>query len=86
MAVNAKELSIYHRVWVYSKEEADKLKSLAKGITATKIKLGTVITEGGVCKQYTSILTSRENITTPDAIVVREGDIRSVKFTEPVSM
>jgi hypothetical protein len=50
------------------------------------MKLGTVITEGGVSKQYTSILTSRENITTPDSIVVREGDIRTVKFTEPTSM
>ena len=86
MATNAKELSIYNRVWVYSKIEADQLKSISKGATATKMKMGTVITEGGVAKQYTSILTSRENITVPDAIVVREGDIRTVKFTEPVAM
>ena len=86
MATSAKELSIYNRVWVYSKSEAEKIRALAKGVTATKMKLGTVITEGGVSKQYTSILTSRENITTPDSIVVREGDIRTVKFTEPTSM
>ena len=77
----ASNSSIFHRIWVYSKSEAEKLKQTNKGISSQGIILGNVVTDGGIYKTYTSIVRKREDIAYPDAVVVAEGDIRKVHYT-----
>lgn len=77
----ASNSSIFHRIWVYSKAEAEKMKSINKGVSSFDVSLGTVVTTGGVAKPYTSIVRSRNDIAYPDAIVVAEGDMRKVHYT-----
>nr|DAY22597.1 MAG TPA: hypothetical protein [Caudoviricetes sp.] len=71
-------VSIYHRYFVYSGEEA-KRHTKVYGANAT---LGTVVVKG-VSKEYTSIVTNLDGIE-PDAIVITKGDIRRIKYTDPV--
>lgn len=78
--------SIYNRIWVYSSTEADLLKRMGKGQTSTKISLGKVVNVAGKMKQYTSIVTSMDNVKYADSIKVMEGDIRTVHYTPPKTM
>ena len=78
-----KQLSIYKRYWVYSPTEAKRINSVANGVTAAKATLGTVVTTGGVTKNYTSIVNDPKKITQSDAIIVMSGDIRKVYYTNP---
>lgn len=84
MAENNGTTSIFFRYWVYSKTEADKLKSVNKGVSARDFKLGTVVTQGGIAKPYTSIVRNKEDIAYPDATVVSSGDIRKTHYTKHI--
>ena len=77
--------SIYKRYWIYSKIEADRFKKIAEGMSGAKnYEYGKVFTNNGVAKTYTSIVTDLSKITSPDAVVVMEGDIRQVNYKTPV--
>ena len=78
-----KQLSIYKRYWIYSPTEAKRIQSVANGVTATNATLGTVVTVGGVTKNYTSIVNDLSKVKESDAIVVMSGDIRKVYYTNP---
>jgi hypothetical protein len=73
--------SIFKRYWIYSKTEATQLKSVTKTMSSNDFKLGTVVTEGGIAKAYTSIIRDKSKIAYPDSVIVREGDIRKVHYT-----
>lgn len=79
----AKELSIYKRYWIYSKTEEDLIKQVSNGVSSSKIKLGTVISNGGVAKNYTSIINDPSKTRYSDSTIVAEGDIRKVVYTQP---
>jgi len=81
---NAKSTSIFNRIWVYSKEEAKRLRSMNSGISATNFKLGKVVTEGGVEKPYTSIVRDVSQIRESDAVIVASGDMRKIHSTQHV--
>ena len=78
-----KDISIYKRYFVYSKKEAERIKSVNKGIAATNVQLGTVFTDQGLMKPYTSIVTDPNKINNTDAIIVHSGDIRRIKYIGP---
>lgn len=78
---NKSTLSIYHRIWVYSRAEADQMKSLNSGVSSANLKLGTVVTDNGIAQPYTSIVRNSSEIRESDAVIVATGDIRKVHFT-----
>lgn len=82
MAQDQKSVSIFNRIWVYSPSEATRLKDTNKGVSSTNIKLGTVVTEGGIAKPYTSIVRNISQIGESDAIIVATGDMRKVHYTQ----
>lgn len=75
------ELSIYHRIWIYSSTEEEYLRNSHIGSSSKKFKLGIVIVNG-IPKNYTSIIKSMDNMRFSDSIVVTKGDIRKVKYTD----
>lgn len=81
MAQDSKAISIFNRIWVYSSAEANRLKDTNRGVSSSNIKLGTVVTEGGVAKPYTSIVRNVSQIHESDAIIVASGDMRKVHYT-----
>ena len=76
--------SIFYRYWVYSKTEASQLKSVTKTMSSSDFKLGTVVTDGGIAKPYTSIIRDKSKMAYPDSVVVMSGDIRKVHYTRHV--
>lgn len=75
--------SIYERCFVYSPTQKDDLIKSRQINSTNKIKLGTVIVNG-VPKDYTDMITDMSKSRYSDAILVAKGDIRRMKFTEPV--
>ena len=80
MAANSSN-SIFHRIWIYSKSEAQQMRKTSKDLSSQEMTFGTVITEGGIAKPYTSIILKREDMAYPDSVIVAEGDIRKVHYT-----
>lgn len=76
-------LSIYHRYWIYSKNEADRMNKVGNGMSGKQPELGRVFTEEGVMKYYTSIVSNLSQVTEADAIIVMQGDIRQVNYRQP---
>ena len=81
MTSSKSNISIYHRIWVYSRAEAEQMKSLNSGVSASDLKLGTVVTDNGIAQPYTSIVRNSSEIREADAVIVATGDIRKVHFT-----
>ena len=81
MAQDTKAISIFNRIWVYSSAEANRLKDTNRGGSSSNIKLGTVVTEGGVAKPYTSIVRNVSQIHEADAVIVASGDMRKTHYT-----
>ena len=79
-----RSLSIYHRYWIYSKAEAERMKKVAQGMSGKDHELGRVFTNNGVMKYYTSIVTDLSQVKEADAVVVMQGDIRQVNYRTPV--
>lgn len=75
--------SIYERCFVYSPTQKDDLIRTRQINSTRKIKLGTVIING-VPKDYTDMITDMSKARYSDSILVAKGDIRRMKFTEPV--
>lgn len=79
------KLSIYHRYWIYSKTEADRIKKVADGMSGShSYELGKVFTDNGVLKNYTSIVTDVSKIIQADSVIVMQGDIRKVNYKAPI--
>ena len=76
-------LSIYHRYWIYSKNEADRMNKIGNSMSGKQPELGRVFTEGGVMKYYTSIVSNLSQVTEADATIVMQGDIRQVNYRQP---
>lgn len=76
------ELSMYNRFWIYSDTEAELLKKVTNKTSYKKVSLGTVINESGISKSFTSIINKLDKIKYADSVVVMEGDIRKVKYTD----
>ena len=72
---------IYKRYFVFSKEHMDKKKAMDESM-GKRSKFGTVVVNG-VSKIYTDIVTNMDNCRYGDSILVIEGDIRKVKYTNP---
>lgn len=77
------DMSIYHRLWVYSYTEEEQLRNSHLGSSSKKFRLGVVVVNG-IPKNYTSIIKNINNIRFPDSIVITKGDIRKVKYTDHV--
>lgn len=69
--------SIWYRYFIYSQEEEE----LKKKIDGENASFGSVIVRG-IPKRYTSIVIDK-NKTKADSIIVTEGDIRKIKYTQP---
>jgi hypothetical protein len=69
--------SMYNRYFMYSASDAAR----ATRVYGKNTECGTVIVRG-VPKPYTSIVTDPSSSAT-DAVVVTQGDIRKIKYTEP---
>ena len=80
MASNSNS-SIFHRIWIYSKSEAEQMRKTSKDLSSQEMAFGSVVTNGGVAKPYTSIVRKREDIAYTDSVIVAEGDIRKVHYT-----
>lgn len=74
-------IDIYKRYFVFSREQMDKMKSINAKMSK-KITFGTVIVNGSA-KIYTDIVTNMDKCKYADSILVTEGDIRKIKYTNP---
>lgn len=72
---------IFKRYFVFSKEQMKKRKSIEEQMGRTP-KFGTVIVNG-VSRIYTDMVTSMDKCRYADSILVTEGDIRRIKYTNP---
>lgn len=74
-------VDMYNRIFVFSQTQADEKKS----IEGKSTKFGSVIVNG-VSKQYTSIALDLDQVRQryPDAKKLIEGDIRHIRYTEPL--
>lgn len=77
-----KGISIFNRIWVYSSAEAARLKNTNKDVSSSDFKLGTVVTDGGIAKPYTSIVRNVNQIHEADAMIVASGDMRKIHYTQ----
>ena len=75
--------SIYERCFVYSPTQKEDLFRFRQTNSTRQIKLGTVIVNG-VPKDYTDMITDMSRSRYSDSILIAKGDIRRMKFTEPV--
>lgn len=72
---------IFKRYFVFSKEQMDKRKAIEES-RGRRIQFGTVLVNG-VYKVYTDIVTDMSKCRFGDSILVAEGDIRRMKYTDP---
>lgn len=77
------ESNIYKRYFVFSKEQMDKIKSINAKMSK-RITFGTVVVNGSA-KIYTDIVTNMDKCKYADSILVTEGDIRRIKYTNPTT-
>lgn len=73
--------NIYHRIFIFSQTQMDKLMEIEKKRGSVAPVFGTVIVRG-TKKTYTDIVTDRKYIRYPDSRILIEGDIRSIKHTK----
>ena len=81
MAENKSNITIFNRIWVYSRAEAERMKNVNHSISSENIKLGTVVTDGGIAQPYTSIVRNKSQIREADAVIVASGDMRKIHYT-----
>lgn len=73
--------NIYHRIFIFSQTQMDKIMEMEKKRGSVAPIFGTVIVRG-TKKIYTDIITDRKYIRYPDSRILIEGDIRSIKHTK----
>ena len=73
--------NIYHRIFIFSQTQMDKMMEIEKKRGSAAPVFGTVIVKGSK-KIYTDIVTDRKYIRYPDSRILIEGDIRSIVHTE----
>ena len=76
--------NIYERYFVYSPTQQEDILKIESSSSINKYKFGTVVVNG-VNKIYTEIVTDMSKAKYKDAVLVTKGDIRRIKFTEPMS-
>lgn len=74
--------NIYERCFIYSREQYNRIMSVNKK-TGRKFAFGKVIING-IPKIYTDKLVSMDKAVFADSILLIKGDIRKIKYTEPI--
>lgn len=72
---------IYKRYFVQSKEQMDKMREINAKMSK-RIIFGTV-TVNGSAKVYSDIVTDFNKCRYADSVLIAEGDIRKIKYTNP---
>ena len=75
-------IDLYYRYFLYSQEQ-ENMRLKVEGNLGKQVKTGTVIVNG-VRKKYTEISTDPNKSKFSDSVIVTQGDIRKIKYTEPV--
>lgn len=70
------------RVFIFSHTQQERIIENETKISGTKPTFGQVIVRG-IPRVYTDIVRSRDNIRYADSIVLIEGDITKIKYSNP---
>lgn len=73
---------MYERCFVYSREQHDRIEKVNKN-AGRKYAFGKVIVNG-IPKVYTDKIVSMDKAVFADSVLVIKGDIRKIKYTEPI--
>lgn len=72
---------LYYRYFLFSQEQKN-MRLKVESNLGKKVTFGTVVVNG-VKKEYTDIVIDPNKSKFSDAVIVIQGDIRKIRYTEP---
>ena len=74
--------NLYERYFIYSRTQMDRINAANNKAGRKNPTYGTVVVNG-IPKTYTDRVSSMTNIPYADSVILIQGDIRKIHFTEP---